>query len=245
MFLHPGGVRPGSILEVGDVAAFSGQVAPTLEIKVRMRVTSPSGVERTVAGTSNKVGYFYDPSDNFVVDEPGVWTVKVVTTFEGRTSAGQVTEPFPTGEILGSPNGTYHFYVVEKTSQPLEVTIPAQSWVEPGKDPIEFPLLPTDELSDVSVHRTTVMPGFLLEEAETASTTYTYDAPALHEDFPNLDLVDADSRYGVDTITMSFMLSGMLDGQPVFRARQVLLQGEELMLPAQMRSENVFVSGFE
>ena len=50
---------------------------------------------------------------------------------------------------------------------------------------------------------------------------------------------------GVDTITMSFLLSGMLDGQPVYRARQVLLQGEELMLPPQSRPEVVFVNGFE
>ncbi len=234
MFFHPMGVRPGSILEAGDVAAFSGQVAPTLPALVWMRITSPSGELYYVTNFANKVGYFYDPLDNFIVDEPGVWSVKVVTPFEGQTSAGQVTEPFPTGDILGSTNGTFHFYVVDKVSPPLEVDIPGYSWVEPGNGPIDIPVLPTDELSEVSVHRTTVMPGFLLEEADTSPTTYTYDAPTLSQDFPNIDLIDQDSRTGVDTITMSFLVSGVDGGgNTVHRARQVLLQGEELMAPAQ------------
>jgi hypothetical protein len=50
----------------------------------------------------------------------------------------------------------------------------------------------------------------------------------------------------VDTITMSFMVSGIDgDGKTMYRARQVLLQGEELMIPPQMRSSKVFINGFE
>ena len=90
------------------------------------------------------------------------------------------------------------------------------------------------------------MPGFILEEFATGDLTYTLDAPALNADFPNLDLADPDSRYGVDTVTMSFLIGGTDgDGKRVYHARQVLLQGEELMLPAQRLSEAVFVSGFE
>ena len=141
MFLHPMGVRPGSILEVGDVASLSGQVAPTLESQVWMRIVSPSGVERSFLGNSNKVGYFYDPSSNFVVDEAGVWSVRVSTTFKGQASAGQVSEPYPKGDILGSENGSYHFYVVEPDSSPLAVDIPAHALVQPGKNPVQIPLL--------------------------------------------------------------------------------------------------------
>lgn len=74
---------------------------------------------------------------------------------------------------------------------------------------------------------------------------YTHDAPSLNADFPNLDLEDFDGFTGVDTVTMSFLLSGTLDGKPVYRARQVLLQGEELMFPPQGRSNIIFKGGFE
>lgn len=240
MFLHPMGVRPGSILEVGDVAAFSGQVAPTLESRVWMRVISPSGVERTIQGYSNMVGYFHDGSSNFVVDEPGVWAVHVRTSFEGQTSAGQVSEPYPEGDVLGTEDGRYEFYVVEPDSSPIQVDLPARSWVEPGKNPVEISLLYGDELTNGVVHRTTVMPGFLLEEAETPVASYTYDARDLHEDFPNLDILDASMSYGADTITMSFLVEGNNEGgDKTFKARQILLQGEELLAPAQTPSKEL------
>ena len=45
MFFHPTGVRPGSILEVGEVAAFAGAIAPTLPSEATITVTSPSGTQ--------------------------------------------------------------------------------------------------------------------------------------------------------------------------------------------------------
>jgi hypothetical protein len=245
MFFHVLGTRPGAILEVGDVASFAGQLAPTLPSHVGITVTSPSGAKYDVSGKSNKVGYFYVPAADFRVTEPGVWTVAVNTWFDGISSAGQVQQPYPSGSVLGSNEGQYRFYVVDPSDQPLGVGIPAQSWVEPGKGPIDIPLMPPGELTDVTVHRTTVMPGFILESAESQNLTYTYDAPSLHGDFPNLDIVDADSRYGVDTITMSFLVTGKNgDGNTVHRARQILIQGEELLAPKQT-TPVVFRNSFE
>jgi hypothetical protein len=63
--------------------------------------------------------------------------------------------------------------------------------------------------------------------------TYTYDAQKLVKDFPNLDLHDADGFAGADTITISFLLSGMLDGKTKHYARQIVIQGEELQMPEQ------------
>jgi len=73
-----------------------------------------------------------------------------------------------------------------------------------------------------------------MESVDMQGLAYTYDAPALHEDFPNLDIFDRDAHWGADTVTMSFLLSGE-DGEEksVYRARQVLLQGEELLAPPQ------------
>ena len=124
------------------MASFSGQIAPTLGTQVSIKVTAPSGAQYQVGGKSNKVGYFFEPESDFAVDEAGVWTARVTATFKGRTSTGQVTEPFPTGSVLGTTNKTFSFYVVEPDAQPLEVDIPARSWVKPGKGPIDITTLP-------------------------------------------------------------------------------------------------------
>ncbi len=235
MFFHLGGVRPGSILEVGDVASFAGQIAPTLPSMVEIIVMPPTGTPINISGQSNKVGYFYDSLSDFIVNEAGVWTVNISVRHEGRTSAGQVQQPYPTGDVLGSRSGEFYFYVVDPESGALTVDLPQTSWVEPGKGPIDLHLLQTDDLSNVNLHHTTIMPGFVLEEGMSDTLTYTYDAPLLNQTFPNIDLVDEDARYGVDTITMSFLVSGEDgDGKTVYRARQILLQGEELLAPSQL-----------
>jgi hypothetical protein len=237
LFFHPTGVRPGSILEVGDSASFAGQIAPTLGTQVSIRVTAPSGEQYEVNGRSNKVGYFYLPNSDFIVDEPGVWTARVVATFRGKTSAGQVSEPYPQGGVLGTRNRTFEFYVVDREAEALEVALPEQSWVQPGQGPIDIRTEPGDDLVNTRLHYSTVMPGFLMEAGDKGGLTYTYDAPGLRNDFPNLDILDQDFRYGVDTVTMSFLVSGEDgSGNTVYRARQVLLQGEKLLAPQQLPS---------
>ena len=105
LFLMPTAVRPGAILEVGDLFVFAGQVGPPLASKVTARVTSPGGEVHTISGQANPIGYFSDPTGDFVVDEPGVWTVEVEVLHDGLTSAGLVERPYPTGDVLGSTEG--------------------------------------------------------------------------------------------------------------------------------------------
>lgn len=77
-------------------------------------------------------------------------------------------------------------------------------------------------------------PGGITLSTQTSALTYTYDAQKLAKDFPNLDLHDSDGFAGVDTITISFLLSGT-DATGVRRhfARQIVIQGEELQMPEQ------------
>ena len=78
------------------------------------------------------------------------------------------------------------------------------------------------------------MPGFVLEEGTTTALSYSYDASRLQKDYPNIDLYDQDGIAGVDTITMSFLVTGIdAAGQRRHFARQVVLQGEELQAPRQ------------
>ena len=236
IFFHPTGIRPGSILEVGDVASFSGAIAPTLPAKATVRVTSPSGEKFNFSGTANRVGYFYRPDQDFVVSEAGRWNVRIRVTHEGRTSAGQLTAPFPQGSVLGGGNeGSFSFYVVDGESGALTTDQPPVSFVRPAEGPIDIGLNLVDDLSNTELNYTVMMPGFLLDQGTTNSDIYSYDSPALSTDFPNLDQFDKDNMAGVDTITMSFLVSGEDGGgNTVYRARQILLQGEELLAPPQL-----------
>ncbi|HVT44311.1 MAG TPA: hypothetical protein VMT00_07965, partial [Thermoanaerobaculia bacterium] len=224
---------------------------------------------RTIRGQASAIGWFYDPSQDFVVIEPGVWRAKVKILFDGRTSAGQVTEPFPTGDVLGSREGEFWFYVVgsrlaqleiagvggpgamarppailseakdppnqgdSSPSAPLGMTTSA-TFVRPAEGPVTFTITPPPGLTNVEMHVTTTMPGFILEEKRQTSLTYTYDATKLAQDFPNLDLHDADGFAGADTITISFLVSGTDgSGAKKHHARQIVIQGEELQMPDQ------------
>ncbi|NOX61612.1 MAG: VCBS repeat-containing protein, partial [Chloroflexi bacterium] len=72
IFILPTGVRPGAVLELGDMFRFAGHLMPTLDSQVAVTVTAPSGAKHLVRGQANRVGYFYNPDDDFIVDEPGL-----------------------------------------------------------------------------------------------------------------------------------------------------------------------------
>ena len=212
-----------------------------------------------------------------------MWKAKVKILFDGRTSAGQVSEPFPAGGVLGSRDGEFYFYVVDADSAQLEIgEVEAAAFggnetlngecsmlnverddggfqhsalniehsasslsgsnvnasltrlVRPGDGPITFTVTKPAGLNDVTLTYTTTMPGFLLEEGTKSALSYTYDAPELAEDFPNLDLYDSDGYAGADTITISLLVSGTdASGVTKHVARQIVIQGEELQMPDQ------------
>ena len=95
---------------------------PTLPSFVEYTVTAPDGSQRTFHGRANAIGYFYDPDDDFVLDQPGVWDVELTVTHDGMTSAGPVEEPYPTGGLL-TPNGTsFDFVVMDQDMRVLKIT---------------------------------------------------------------------------------------------------------------------------
>ena len=95
MFFLPLGVRPGAILETGDVFRLAGPIMPTLPSLVEYTVTAPDGTASALGGRANAIGYFYDPADDFVLDQPGLWTVNLKVTHDGMTSAGPVGTSLP------------------------------------------------------------------------------------------------------------------------------------------------------
>jgi hypothetical protein len=245
LFFHPTALRAGTILERGDRIALAGHIAPTFPARVAATITSPSGNVQTVEGTANLIGHFSDSRQSLQsATEAGVWKARVRVTFDGRTSGGQLSEPFPTGDVLGSREGEFWFYVVEPTAAPLEVaafhpqlttSASGARFVRPADGVVTFTIMPPSGLTNLELHTTTTMPGFILEESRiTGPLVYRYDAHRLAQDFPNLDLRDHDGKSGADTITISFLLSGTdATGRRRHHARQIVIQGEELQMPEQ------------
>ncbi|MFQ5922730.1 MAG: hypothetical protein ACE5M4_07780, partial [Anaerolineales bacterium] len=163
LLIVPTGVRPGAVLEVGDVFSFSGNIAPTLPAHVEAEITTPSGQVRRRSSEANKIGYFYDPNGDFTVTEPGLYSVGVALRYEGMTSAGLAQSPFNTGSVLGASDGVYHFYVVPREAPLLTTELPPLSFVV-STGPVEIPLVAPQGLSNVEVHYTIHMPGWVLED---------------------------------------------------------------------------------
>jgi uncharacterized protein (TIGR03437 family) len=158
---------------------------------------------------ANKIGYYYHPEHDFVIDEPGIYTVDVRVTFDGVTSAGQTAEPFPTGDVLGSVDGRFFVYAVPRGSAPLEVDAVGMEFTARA----------------AAGHATTVIPGFLLETGKIAGAggqfRYRFDPDVLARDFPNLDLPLA------DVVAIS------LFDPDTNRARVLVYHGEEFFQTAQ------------
>jgi hypothetical protein len=214
MFFHPTAVTPGQTITLGDTFAIAGQVAPTLDSDVQVTVISPSGVVRAFSGRANSIGYYYNPAHNFAVDEAGVWTVNIRVTHSGRTSAGQMEAPLPSGGVLGTDEGTFSVIVVSQRALPWgeerDRAIPAGS-------PINFTLAIPTGWTDVRVRALVTMPGYLLSESDVPlgarSFSYQYNPAALARDFPNLE-IDARPQgpAASDVVTITLVLTATDEG---------------------------------
>ena len=121
MFFVPLGVRPGAMLETGDIFKMAGPVMPTLNSRIHYTVISPDGTSRVFEDRANSVGYYYNPSHDFLVDKPGLWTVELSVTHDGMTSAGLVQEPYPTGGPLTPDGRTFTFVVIDEKTHILNI----------------------------------------------------------------------------------------------------------------------------
>jgi hypothetical protein len=235
IFILPTGVAPGAVLETGDLFRFAGHIMPTLDSKVSVVVTAPGGAQHAGGGQANAIGYFYDPADDFVVNEAGLWSVDVNVWHDGQCSGGATVPPYPSGDVLGSESGRYWFYVVPKGAPDLAVTSPSPGYHSAGDTLAPIPvagLIPAG-WSSVTLDATIIMPGFILKHVQAAASggsfQVVFDPVTLAQDFPNLDLTGRDDwQPGLsDTITISMLLRGQSSGQPVARAAVVTLQGNQ------------------
>jgi hypothetical protein len=214
MFFHPTAVRPGDVLNMGDTLSIAGQVAPTLASEVNVTITSPSGQLHQFDSVANAIGYFYDPKQDFAVDEPGVWTVAINVRHEGETSAGKIEPPPPTGTVLGAQGGHFQVFVLPADSTPLEWNDPRSDIAVPAAVPYNFNFPLPEDWTNVQVYHVVTTPGYLLDESPLRpsgrSFSFQYNPTNLNKFFPNLE----NNGQGVgasasDVVTLTFVATGV------------------------------------
>jgi hypothetical protein len=205
-------------------------------------VTAPSGITHTVSGQANSIGYFYDGANDLTVTEPGLWSVDVQVWHDGQCSGGATVSPYPSGDVLGSERGPwtggrYWFYVVPVGSPRLTVSAPSPGLLDIGEElaPIKIRGSWPEALTVAEVEYTISMPGYILEQGQATvegkTFEFTFDPEALHQEFPNLDLMSRDGHWGPglsDTFVIGLLLQGRHGGEDVYRATTITIQGERV-----------------
>jgi hypothetical protein len=234
MLFLPKGVRPGDVLEVGDVIAFCGHVGPPVDSRVSVMMTSPSGRQRERTWHANKIGWLNDPSFDFVANEPGRWTVDVHVLHD-RPYVGNGVTPLThnTGTVLGT-TGRYEFYVVEAGSPRLLVTSPPPgfvTWPQGEIEPIHIRGVAPEGATEVryTIHNKGVVmgQGGVTPDASGAFTV-TYDARALHDGFSMLSLIAHEGKW--EGLSDEVAINLLAVGGDSAAANTVTLIGEEVFV---------------
>jgi len=223
LFFHPTSIRPGDILRAGDVFSLAGQVAPPLGARVSAVITAPSGAIRQIDGAANRVGYFYDPATRFIVDEAGVWTVDLVVQHEGRTSAGVIEPPYPTGSVLGADGGRFYIYVLASDLDVLDWNPRLTDTLIPPAVAYNFSFTLPTGWRDLRARYTVTTPGYIVDEGEIRlsgrSFTYLYNPSVLSERYDFLENITrspaqlgATRAHVTDQRILTFYASGIDEG---------------------------------
>lgn len=216
MFFVPTGIRPAQVLELGEILAIVGQVAPTLPAEVTVSITSPSGKWTQFTDTANAIGYFYSHENDLPLDEIGIWQIDIDTTYHGETSAGQLEKPFPAGNL------SYQIYVVPSDNSPLGE---AEFITETTKTNTIYSLTIPDGWTDVRAFATVTTPSWMLSHEELtvfpAGTSYVFNPTQLARDYPNVELMEtAEGNHVADVVTLTLAMTGIdASGEPAIRAR--------------------------
>jgi hypothetical protein len=240
MLFLPKGVRPGDVLEVGDTVSFSGHVGPPLDSRVDVTITSPSGVAHTRSWHANKIGWLYDPTFDFVANEPGRWWVEVSVEHDRPyLPTGLTPTSHNTGTVLGT-GAEYMFFVVEPESPRLLLSSPQPgfiTWPTGHIEPIHIRGIAPGGTTGVhyTIHDKGIVmgQGTVIPDASGAFTV-TYDAVTLHQFFSMISLTAHEGRWEglANEVEINLLAVGSPEGP---RAATITLIGEEIFLKTTAR----------
>lgn len=216
MLFLPKSIRPGDLLEVGDVVAFSGHVGPPLDSQVSVTITAPSGTTYQRAWHANKIGWLYDPTFNFVANEMGRWTVDVqVLHDQPYVGNGVIPQSHNTGTVLGT-HGQYEFYVMPPDAPRVTIIAPTSGflpWERGDIAPITFEGIAPAGTTAIyyTVHdKGVVMDQGVITPNADGGFQLVYDARALNQIFPFVSLTAHEGPWEglADEVTINFLAVG-------------------------------------
>ena len=229
IFFVPLGVRPGAVLEIGESFRMAGPIMPTLPSKVEYIVTAPNGTIRSFEGRANSVGYYYNPADDFELEQTGLWTVELSVTHDGMTSAGPLGLPYPTGGPLTPDGSSFNFVVIGPKTQVLSIETdltkltPAQWFSHVQKASFEA-ALPTG-WSGSNARVIVSMPGNVLVDKKVSiigdTVTWILDGQQLNHLANNFDY----EQGFADTLDVTFYAEGNLSGKPIQASGTMVVHG--------------------
>ena len=234
IFMVPMAVRPGALLEVGDTFRMAGPIMPTLPSLVTYTVIAPDGTTRQLGGRANAIGYFYDPDDDFLVTQAGLWTVEMTVTHDGQTSAGPVHAPFPTGGPLTPDGHSFTFLVVDSETHDVDWAtdlsgLTPDEWFMDRDEATFTALLPDGWIGD-SARLIVTMPGIVLidrqVEVSNGLVVWELNGQAMNRLASNFDT--GGGLY--DTMTISLFADGELDGSPALAVASMVTHGAQVPL---------------
>jgi hypothetical protein len=198
---------------------------------------------------ANKIGWLYDPTFDFVVDETGRWTVEVAVLHDRPyqptgLNPNEVAffNEHNSGTVLGldqphnpAQNKTYEFYVVAPDTPRLPILAPNPGylpWPDNHLEPIEIAGQAPAGTTAVyyTIHdKGVVMGQGLANLTPNGAFTLTYDPETLHQEFSMLSLMDREGYWQglADEVAINFLAVGTL-AEP--QANTVTLIGEEVFI---------------
>jgi hypothetical protein len=232
MLFLPKAIRPGDILELGNIISFSGHVGPPLDSRVDVTITSPTGVVHSRSLHANKIGWFYDPSFDFYANETGVWTVNVLVDHDRPyPPTGIIPTSHNTGTVLGT-RGTYNFYVVKPGTPAIKIVSPQPgviTWTNGGVEPVLIHGVASPGAT--AVHYTIHDKGIVMDQGvvvpdAAGNFTVVYDAQMLHQKFSMLSLTAHEGVW--EGLSDEVEINLLASGPYLVQAAPITLIGEEV-----------------
>ncbi len=224
------GLNTSGVYAVGHELLLGGTVMPPSSADLTFDIVWPSGRRESMGGTANRLGGF-SPPRSIVMDEPGVYRVKVALSRE--LDDGQVVH----GDVVGSGDGEILYFALrEDTPRVLSSPLPSFSQISP-RDTIELPLQWNPDLQDVTLRWSFMTPGALFDEGSRAMDGASFDFPFRPRQaaiqLPNFDTVNYAT--GADLLTdiavFVFFVEGRLNGELIHDAIRLVLRGDVLINP--------------
>lgn len=216
LYFVPTGIRPAQVLTQGERLSLSGQVAPTLPIDLSLTILSPSSKKYEFSGKANKIGYFYSPENDLTLDEIGIWTIEIETDFQGETSSGLLSKPYPHHEQ------SFEVFVLPPDNPPLGT---AEFITATARNPQIYSLPIPEGWTDVQAYATITTASAIISHEELtvfpAEARYNFNPQTIVREHPNLELLDTRTGDNVaDVLNLTLVMIGIdANGDFAIRAR--------------------------